>query len=310
MNSNRFVFLGGCPRSGTTLVQNMLDSHPHIAGGPEFLHLVDIVGLRNKLHGSINKGWIDLFCSAEQVDDEVRRLIETLLLQFVDAQQVPLLSEKSPENILVFSELVQLFPEAKFIHIFRDPRAVVASLLATGARARAKGEEPASHTADLDSAVRFTRSCLRSGLKAEEAWPGRIHRVCYEELVEDPEGVTRSVCEYLEVPWSSEMLRPGEHTHAGEAAITVRSKEIWYDRSTYYSNPDPAKVDKWRTSLTLAQQVAIEEALRGLSVFKRFGYDLSMADSNGSVRKATARALYLLGRLETATRSRMVRLFS
>ena len=56
----RFVFIGGSPRSGTTLVQNILDSHPVICGGPEFHHLPDIMNLRKALRDSIAKGWIDL----------------------------------------------------------------------------------------------------------------------------------------------------------------------------------------------------------------------------------------------------------
>ena len=50
MNSDggsRFIFVGGAPRSGTTLVQNMLDSHPDILGGPEFIHIPDIINLRH-----------------------------------------------------------------------------------------------------------------------------------------------------------------------------------------------------------------------------------------------------------------------
>lgn len=44
----RLIFTGGAARSGTTLVQNILDSHPDIVGGPEFLHLEDLMAFKKK----------------------------------------------------------------------------------------------------------------------------------------------------------------------------------------------------------------------------------------------------------------------
>lgn len=82
--ATRLIIIGGSPRSGTTLVQNILDSHPDVLGGPEFLHLPDIVRLRNKLHGSISRDWISLICSREDVDKRTRTMIEDLLLPFAE----------------------------------------------------------------------------------------------------------------------------------------------------------------------------------------------------------------------------------
>ena len=109
----RFIFVGGAPRSGTTLVQNMLDSHPEIVGGPEFLHLYEIVRLRNSMAESIRKGWITEFCALETMEQAVAELIARLLLPLADRQGAALLSEKSPPNVLVFAELLELFPQAR-----------------------------------------------------------------------------------------------------------------------------------------------------------------------------------------------------
>lgn len=49
MAGKRYILVGGAPRSGTTLLQNILDSHPDIVGGPEFMHLRDFVELRKTL---------------------------------------------------------------------------------------------------------------------------------------------------------------------------------------------------------------------------------------------------------------------
>jgi len=101
--SERLIFVGGCPRSGTTLVQNMLDSHPDIFGGPEFLHFEDLIRFRKILGRSISVGWIDLFCSHDDLDHHLRTLIQNLFLPLADRQGCAYMSEKSPMNVLVLS---------------------------------------------------------------------------------------------------------------------------------------------------------------------------------------------------------------
>lgn len=268
---NRFIFIGGCARSGTTLLQNMLDSHPDVLGGPEFLHLVDIISLRRSLLTSVGNGWIDLFCSAEEVDQHIKALIEKLLIPLADEHGSKLLSEKSPENVMVFGDLVELFPRAKFVFIVRDPRAVVASLLATGARARAKGEAPPPFAANLQAAMSHVRSCLRAGFDAAKA-SDAIYTVVYEQLVQSPEPEAKQLCEFLALPWAEAMLRPGEQKHLGEAAITENSKEIWYDKKTYNSNPNQNSLTKWQADLTPTQQRLVSQQFRHFPELQALGY--------------------------------------
>ena len=140
-NSFGLIFIGGSPRSGTTLIQNMLDSHPLVLGGPEFLHLPDIIELRRKLHSSISRGWIDIFCSREDVDTHLIEAINKLFLSLSKKYHCEIYSEKTPENILVFFELMELFPEAHFIQVIRDPRAILSSMQQVKQRAIAKGSQ-------------------------------------------------------------------------------------------------------------------------------------------------------------------------
>ncbi|OGX35566.1 MAG: hypothetical protein A3C36_02920 [Omnitrophica WOR_2 bacterium RIFCSPHIGHO2_02_FULL_52_10] len=70
------IIVGGVPRSGTTLVQNMLDSHPDIHGLPEFKILIPIMRLRNLLRGWITGGMIDPgLCSVASIDRNFREFI-------------------------------------------------------------------------------------------------------------------------------------------------------------------------------------------------------------------------------------------
>jgi hypothetical protein len=273
---SRFIFVGGAPRSGTTLMQNMLDSHPNILGGPEFIHIPDIVHLRNKLHHSIAIEWIDHFCSYDDVDRYICSLIESFLLPLADKYGNKFLSEKTPGNVLVFSELISLFPDSHFIHVVRDPRAVVASLLQVGMRAKKKGIETAAFTGSLEAAIDYSRKCMMAGFTASKIAPEKVLTVVYERLVLNPESETKNICTFLGVDWSSQMINPGSFRHLGEKAITAKSDEIWYDTTMYNSNPEAHHIDKWKTLLTPTQRVRIAKSFRDCEELVKLGYDFAI----------------------------------
>ena len=274
----RLIFVGGAPRSGTTLVQNMLDCHGEIYGGPEFLHIPDIVGVRFRLYGSIARKWIDLICSYEQVDRMTAAWIEGFLIPLADAQGARFLSEKTPKNVLVFPQLIELFPKARFILVVRDPRAIVSSLLEVGARARTKGLKPPFFTRSLLAALSYTKDCLAKGFKAVKAAPERVYTVVYERLVSKPKEETQAICHFLQIAWEPTMLRPASKKHAGEEAATVFSNEIWYDAKAYNKDPDSERVDRWKHQLSLTDQVAIAHWFGHSQGLRALGYDLSVAN--------------------------------
>lgn len=279
MNKNpcgdRLIIVGGAPRSGTTLLQNMLDSHPDITGGPEFLHLPDIVSLQQKLHASIAKEWIDFFCSKEDVNRYTGELIENFLLPLLDRQGGKFLSEKTPNNILIFSELLDILPRARFIQVIRDPRAIVSSMLEVGAKARKKGENPPYFTKDMDSASSYVNKCFDAGFSAEKKNGRHVLTVRYEDLVVNPEQESKKVCEFLGLLWDQDMSNPAGVKHLGEKAITVNSNEIWYDKNMYNSNPHTQSVNKWREALTAAQQLSIQKTFGNNVDLQNLGYSIN-----------------------------------
>jgi hypothetical protein len=282
--SERLIFVGGCPRSGTTLGQNMLDSHPDIFGGPEFLHLSDIIDLRKKLRWSISVGWIDLFCSHDDLDGHLRTLVQNLFLPLADKHGHKYMSEKSPENILVFSELVELFPEAHFIHIIRDPRAIVSSMQDVCARAKQKQTDVPYFTANISSSIAYTSRCFKAGFAAVKKAPDKILTVVYESLVKDPEKESKNMCKFIGLEWNSQMITPKEKKHLGEKAITTNSDEIWYDVKTYYQDPHENNIEKWKKRLSPIQQVRITRAFKDYQELRAFGYDFSL-DSLPRIRR-------------------------
>jgi protein-tyrosine sulfotransferase len=277
----RFIFVGGAPRSGTTLVQNMLDMHPAIAGGPEFLHLTKILALRDSLKKKVANGRIDAFCSAVDVDRAVRGMIEALLLPLADREGRRLLSEKTPANCLVFEPLMELFPRARCVFVLRDPRAIVASMLEVGRRGRAMGLSPRPYTRSLRAAVAHVEACFHAGFAAEKAAPDRVLAVEYAALVTDPATETRRICAFLGLPWSPEMRIPASRSHIGEKAITVNDRNLWYDAQSFRRDPDPSGIDRWRSRLTPHQAALIGASFAGMAPLDRFGYDLQDALTPG-----------------------------
>lgn len=266
------IFVGGSPRSGTTLVQNIMDSHPEICGGPEFNHIPGIVDLRNKLRASVGSGRISVFCSREDVDREIGLLIVRLLSPYAEERDCKIISEKTPWNVLVFRDLLEIFPEARFVFCVRDPRAVVASMLQVGARAVAKKQNPPPFTRSLSAAIRTIKATNSAGFDAA-SHSDRVLPVVYECLLANPERETRRMCDFLRVRWSKEMLRPGKKVHDGEKLLD--EDDVWYDTKTYSSNVDPGRADKWKGQLSLGDQATIAMSFKNDENLGRLGYDLT-----------------------------------
>lgn len=302
------AFVGGAPRSGTTLLQNMLDSHPHVLGLPEFIALPEIMEVRDYLHDLVDREWIDRICTHQDIDASVARLIRELLLARVpEDPAIRLVTEKTPEDIFVFEALQAVLPEARFVVVVRDPRAVVASLLKVRRRFLAMGRMPAPRTRTLRAATTSTTDALDSAGRARRAASDRILAVRYEDLVREPERETRRVVEFLGLSWSGDMTTPSRFDHPGEKAITLSG--AWYDAASFNQDPDPSRADRWRSTMSpLTQAVVATHVTRhvdpGPAADLLADYDLSPG-AYGRLRVALARLVVtwwvLADRLEGLT---------
>lgn len=278
------IIVGGPPRSGTTLVQNILDMHADVVGAPEFLHFPGISNLRRAMMRNLEWGWLDEFCTQRELDAYVREFVGSFFekLAGMPARYV---SEKTPENVLCFRALADVFPGAKFINVVRDPRAIVASMLQVYRRAMERGVTIyPDYVKDAFKAIRYTKRCLQSGLDFVREYPGRAHTVKYEELLSNPESETRRLCEFLGIPWTEEMLRPSSKKHLGESAITKNSGEIWYDKKAYYRDPEKENIDKWRQTLSSADALLTAKAFAKWGAMDSLGYRFELNTFSAGVR--------------------------
>jgi len=272
-----FIFVGGVPRSGTTLVQNILDSHTDIFGLPEFFFLPEVIRVRDKMHFDIDHGMTDVICSKSDVDNYLCTFIENFLFPMIKKYKCGLLSEKTPHNVLVFPNLAELLPAARFIHVVRDPRAVISYLFEVRKRSQKKEKKYPGHMAGVRDAIKFNCKCLQKGFEASAKHPDKILTVVYEKLVKDPEFETKKICQFLNIPWQESMMYPGRLTHLGEGAITSAHNSAYYTKEMFNRNPETGSLEKWKELLTSDEQIRIARAFEGDQNLSKLGYDFSLS---------------------------------
>jgi hypothetical protein len=255
----RAVFVGGAARSGTTMLGDLLGAHPGHVCMPETSYKVHVI--RRARWGRPDA---DLAAGLELVAQHPKfketgielpaldrpllpALFDHLVASYGDAIGKPgagIWIDQTPSNIAIGRTLLELFPDAKLIHLIRDGRAVAASML------------------PLDwgpnNVVGAAKAWLRTvaqGMALETAYPARVYRVKYEELVRDPAAVLQRICRFADLEFRPEMANGGglavPKTTRGQHALVGKP-------------PDPRRAEAWRTALTPRQIEIFESEVRSL----------------------------------------------
>jgi len=181
----------------------MLDSHPHIACGPENSLLAGSF-LPRRLALAFDVSTDDVWHMRHQAQDHAQ-FIELFYTRYAEFTGKPRWGDKRPHNILYLDFVFRHFPNAKVIHITRDARDTVCSLRTHPKYRLANGER-------VPTGIRRPlRPCIRMWLRDTAAgmnWRGHAGycEVKYEDLVERPEPTLRRVCDFIGEPWEPAML--------------------------------------------------------------------------------------------------------
>ena len=212
-------------------------------------------------------------------------LLQLLFRQYAEDAKVRVVGEKTPNHVLHMPRLQAMVPEARFIHVVRDPRAVVNSWRSV----------PWS-SGRLWRDAEVWRDYVQAARQDADQLEGALHTLYYEQLVRAPEAVLRAVCRFLEMPYRDKMLAFHE-----EAPDTVNvEREPWKEAAT---RPiDPAAADRWQQELS-ARMVALIEA-KAWPEMERWGYlretpweRLAPAFLSATIRKAGWKMQLLLDRM-------------
>ncbi|HEY7326796.1 MAG TPA: sulfotransferase [Gemmataceae bacterium] len=272
LDGQRLVFVGGAPRSGTTLLQHILDSHSEVFGGPEFDHIPTLMEARRSVIATFDGGRIGAFCKREQIDAAFATLIQNLLLPAADACGARLLSEKTPFNVLFFSDLLELFACCRAVHIVRDPRAVIASLLNVGKRARAKNETSPPWTQHVGYAIDLIKPSLKRGFQAQQQYPDRVLTLTYEALVAQPEPILRKLCAFLGIVFYPSMLNPHSQKHPDQDKILRLDNGTWVDPNLGIRVIETSRIHAWQKMLSNEQIASINGEFRDHTDLLVLGY--------------------------------------
>lgn len=229
------IFLVGCPRSGTTLLQSLISAHPQIASFPEskfFNALVSPGSRRSRLNLPTVKArkTFDDFLEEVGCSDMKKTLSKTAFLvpEYANAfvRVLDLLAqkqaktcwiEKTPSHVQRINCIEKLVSEAKFVHIVREGEDVVASLY-----------EVTRKYPEVWKGARSIDQCLRRWSNDVQISLHHQHRdnhflVRYEDLVEDTEAVLMEICSFCGVQFYESMLKD----YAANSDQIVRSREKW-----------------------------------------------------------------------------------
>ncbi|MCB0993861.1 MAG: sulfotransferase [Acidimicrobiales bacterium] len=296
------TFIVGAPRSGTTLVQRLLE--PVLAIGPE-THYIRRFWLRRRRYGSLSNdsGWErllrDIAATPEFGDSDIsveqlrranrthRDVLEHWIRCHAAGRGQVRAGEKTPNHALAIGLLATWYPDARFVHVVRDPRDVATSTASTP-------WSTGSRSGDANVWRQYVRAVRRS--TANER--GRVHTVFYEALTTDPERVLGPMCAFLDLDVDPTMVDLASRPPSG---LDV-GREPW--KASTLSAPTTASVGRWLVELAPSDVAAVEAVTA--SEMTRWGYE--PATTPRARLRAGVPSLPQLAALQTAALARRVRL--
>ena len=266
---DRQIFIGGCSRSGTTLLGAILGAHSECICAPESHFKISVLRACGPSNGHVDsqaalkmitrhwrfKLWELDVDPARAPEGSYARLLEWLVAQYAGRRRLTgrIWVDHTPENINYAPTLLNLFPKAKIVHIVRDGRGVAASIMPLD-----WGPNTIVETA------KWWQEMVTCGLAMEALLPSdRIVRIKYEDLVRAPEETVGRLCDDLDLDYEPTMLQANgfqpPHYTASQHTLIGRC-------------PDAERAARWRTDLT-PRQIEIFESLAS-DLLDRLGYPL------------------------------------
>ena len=248
-----FIFVGGCSRSGTSLVQKILSSHSKIAGGPEFDHTRDIFSLYQKMLSGEHRKRQAFFYSEDDLKCAFKKFYESFFKDLFNSKKDAIyVSEKTPVNIDVADVLLDIFSEAKFVCVVRDGRDVLVSHQDVKKRSKSKHYNGVKWTSfGISNLWNFTIN-KQFKLLESSGLSSRIFVIKYEKLVRDPAKELSRLFEFLNLYLEEHLLYPEKIRKVDTEKLV---DDIWYTQEMYNQKYNAAKIERWKTELGFLDKI-------------------------------------------------------
>lgn len=225
------IFIVGMPRAGSTLLEQILASHSAVEGTMELPEITSITrDLRAQARADGAETYHDLLADLD--GDALRKLGE----RYLDATRIhrksgrPFFIDKMPNNFAHTGLIHLMLPNAKIIDARRHP---LACCLSGYKQHFARGQ---GFSYGLEDIGRYYRDYVALMAHYDDALPGRVHRVIYEQLVDDTEAEVRRLLDYCGLPFEDGCLRFFENARPVRTASSEQVRQPIYREG----------VDHWR----------------------------------------------------------------
>ena len=226
--SEKPLFIVGLPRSGTSLLEQILSSHPAVHGGGEMLYLHS--ELRRRLgpagHGDFSRSIVALH-------DSALAELGNGMLAHMDALAPGKLrvTDKMPSNLTILGLIHALFPNARIVYCQRDPLDTCVSCFTTSFKS---GHKFSNDLRELGEYYRLNEAAMTQWQAMFPA--GTIHTIRYEDLVTDMEAQVRKLLAFCGLEWDEGCLNYQKNSRA------VSTASVYQVRQPIYSSA----IGRWR----------------------------------------------------------------
>jgi tetratricopeptide (TPR) repeat protein len=225
-DSPLLIFIVGMPRSGTSLVEQILASHPAVSGAGELRNLSQLVA---DLPGELGTQAEYPECLAALDAQRSHRLAEQYLGGLPRGQASILrITDKMPMNFHHLGLVATLLPRSSIIHCQRDPCDICWSCYFQNFR-------DVHFACDLRKLGAYYRQYERLMSHWRRVLPMPMLEMRYEELVQDPELLSRKMIAFCQLPWDPACLRFHENRRMVRTSSNLQVRQPIYQRSVGYS---------------------------------------------------------------------------
>lgn len=226
--SSKPVFIVGMPRSGTTLLEQMLCSHSRAEAGGELSAMLNVAARVSGLTSS----QLDYPYAVRELDEGALEKLAQKYLKRLDqvSPEAARVTDKLPFNFMHIGLIAALFPHATIVHCHRDPLDTCISCLFTNF------SEQIRFANDMQSLGHYYRHYQRLMQHWRHVIGQNLLDVQYEELVKDTEPVLRRVIAHCGLPWEEQCLR------YYEGARSIRTPSRWQVRKPIST----ASIGRWK----------------------------------------------------------------
>ena len=212
MLNSPLIFIGGYPRSGTTLMRAILDVHPSVSCGPETKIIPPLLSMIKKYKtGTFMNEFNKLGYKNVSIDSATALFIYHIMENHIRTAER--LCAKDPDILYYMEYLHRLFPKAKFVYMVRDGKAAAFSLMSK----LEKYKTPSNYVKYLNTwntcNSNFYRQCINVGAE-------NCMMVRYESLVMFPKQTMVNVTRFLGLSWTEDFLKHDEFIRSKKVAVS------------------------------------------------------------------------------------------